>query len=202
MKKKTLAMMLSSLETVHSSASLEQYTLSGDVAADILIYAYDFEDVCSRAVADLGCGSGILGIGALLLGAAGVTFVDCDSRAIEMARTNLITATKDLKVGKIIFECGNIQNITLTADTVVQNPPFGTKRKGADVQFLKKATEIAPVVYSLHKKGNAGFLSQQTHHTLTHVKDMTLPLYRNYPFHTKRVVNVEAELLRFEKVKI
>jgi putative methylase len=202
MKKKTLAMMLSALETVHSSTTLEQYTLPGNVAADILIYAYDFGDISSKTVADLGCGSGILGVGALLLAAAGAVFVDCDPHALEVCRTNLEKATKDLKVGKIIFECSNIENITLTVDTVVQNPPFGTRRKGVDVQFLKKATEIAPVVYSLHKKGNADFLSQHTHHTLTHVKDVTIPLYRSYPFHTKRVVEIEAELLRFEKVKI
>ncbi|MBU7039483.1 MAG: methyltransferase [Theionarchaea archaeon] len=202
MKKKNLAIMLSALETVHSSSTLEQYTLTGNVAADILIYAYDFGDIDSRVVADLGCGSGILGVGALLLGASSVTFVDCDPQAIEVARTNLERAAKDLKADKTIFECSNIENITLTADTVVQNPPFGTRRKGVDVQFLKKATEIAPVVYSLHKKGNANFLSQHTHHMLTHVKDITLPLYRRYPFHTRRVVYVEAELLRFEKVKI
>ncbi len=37
-------------------------------------------------------------------------------------------------------------------DTVVINPPFGTRIKGADMQFLKIATELTnSTVYSLHK---------------------------------------------------
>lgn len=34
----------------------------------------------------------------------------------------------------------------------VSNPPFGTRRKGADTEFLQAACEIASgAVYSLHK---------------------------------------------------
>ncbi|KAL9399433.1 hypothetical protein Peur_008394 [Populus x canadensis] len=37
-------------------------------------------------------------------------------------------------------------------DTVAMNPPFGIRRKGADVDFLSAALKIArEAVYSLHK---------------------------------------------------
>lgn len=37
-------------------------------------------------------------------------------------------------------------------DTVVMNPPFGTKIKGADMQFLRVACSLGPQqIYSLHK---------------------------------------------------
>ncbi|CAN0900116.1 rRNA N6-adenosine-methyltransferase METTL5 [Linum grandiflorum] len=37
-------------------------------------------------------------------------------------------------------------------DTVVMNPPFGTRKKGADMDFLSAALKIASqAVYSLHK---------------------------------------------------
>lgn len=38
-------------------------------------------------------------------------------------------------------------------DTVIMNPPFGTKKNaGVDIQFLKAAITLArKVVYSLHK---------------------------------------------------
>lgn len=38
-------------------------------------------------------------------------------------------------------------------DTVIMNPPFGTKKNaGVDIQFLKTAISLArKVVYSLHK---------------------------------------------------
>lgn len=199
MNQKQLAIILSHLQTAHKCLALEQYTLPGDTAADIIMTAYHFGDICDKTVADLGCGTGILGIGALLMGALSVTFVDCDRDALTLAQQNTHNATKGLKVGEQTFLCTTIQDVTLTVDTVVQNPPFGTKRKGADVQFLKKATEIAPVVYSLHKRKNTTFLAQKTPHTLTHVKEMRVPLFKTYPVHKKRVVTVDVELLRFER---
>jgi 16S rRNA G966 N2-methylase RsmD len=40
----------------------------------------------------------------------------------------------------------------LSVDTVILNPPFGTRNKGMDMIFLKKAIEMANgAVYSLHK---------------------------------------------------
>lgn len=40
----------------------------------------------------------------------------------------------------------------LRADTVIMNPPFGTKRKGIDMDFLRAGCRIARhSVYSLHK---------------------------------------------------
>ena len=40
----------------------------------------------------------------------------------------------------------------LKADIVVTNPPFGTRAKGVDMEFLKVASQIATSsVYSLHK---------------------------------------------------
>ncbi|AQK80520.1 S-adenosyl-L-methionine-dependent methyltransferase superfamily protein [Zea mays] len=37
-------------------------------------------------------------------------------------------------------------------DTVVMNPPFGTRRNGADMEFLSMALQVASqAVYSLHK---------------------------------------------------
>lgn len=200
MKKKHLAITLSQLKTAQFHADLEQYMLTGDLAAEILITAHDFGDIAGKQVADLGCGSGLLGTGALLLGAESVHFVDCDCDLMAMARENVHTATKGLKTGKASFTCCTVETITFHVDTVVQNPPFGTKKRGSDLQFLKKATAVSPIVYSLHKKGNAAFLQNQTEHILTHILEMKVPLFRSYPFHEKRVVNIEVELLRFEKV--
>jgi putative methylase len=200
MRKKQLAIRLSQLKTAQIHADLEQYMLSGDLAAEILMIAHDFGDIRDKKIADLGCGTGFLGIGGLLLGAHSVHFVDCDCDLLDIAKKNLKTSTKGLKAGTATFDCCTVESIEFTVDTVVQNPPFGTKKKGADLQFLKKATMIAPVVYSLHKKGNAAFLDRHTGHVLTHIKEMRVPLFRSYSFHEKKVVTIEVELLRFEKV--
>jgi predicted RNA methylase len=36
-------------------------------------------------------------------------------------------------------------------DTVVMNPPFGTRNTGIDTAFVMKGMEYSNVVYSLHK---------------------------------------------------
>jgi len=52
-------------------AYLEQYTIPTDVAAELLfIAAYINDDIIDKVVADLGCGTGRLAVGAVLLGAA------------------------------------------------------------------------------------------------------------------------------------
>ncbi|MEX2476372.1 50S ribosomal protein L11 methyltransferase [Marinobacter sp.] len=48
----------------------------------------DGQDVQGRQVIDYGCGSGILGLAALLLGAEHVTGVDTDPQALEASRDN------------------------------------------------------------------------------------------------------------------
>jgi hypothetical protein len=42
-------------------------------------------------------------------------------------------------------------HISIGFDTILMNPPFGTRNTGIDSQFLIKAMSNAKVVYSLHK---------------------------------------------------
>ena len=47
------------------------------------------------------------------------------------------------------------------ADVVVMNPPFGTRRKGADLAFLRAAFRLATgSVYSLHKSSTRAYLQK------------------------------------------
>lgn len=49
----------------------------------------------------------------------------------------------------------------LCADTVIMNPPFGTKRKGVDVVFLRAAFAISRgTVYSLHKSSTRAHIQK------------------------------------------
>lgn len=50
----------------------------------------DSIDVTDQEITDYGCGSGILGIAALLLGAKSVLAVDIDSQALQATQTNLL----------------------------------------------------------------------------------------------------------------
>ena len=67
------------------SFELEQYKTSAELAADILYaVAASYGGLSGALVADLGCGTGVLGIGAAVLGAT-VLGVDIDAAALAVA---------------------------------------------------------------------------------------------------------------------
>ncbi len=141
------------------SPRLEQYDLSPRAAADVLFWAWRNGDIEDRAICDLGCGTGVLSIGAALAGARRVCGVDLDPVALEVARENINIAEKASgfairdRIELRQIDVGAIEARTLGAlDTVIQNPPFGVQQKHSDRVFIRKALELAPTVYSLHKR--------------------------------------------------
>lgn len=156
MSKATLAVLLSRLKRFEKPKThLEQYPTPSEAAATILWDAAQRGLIQGKQVVDLGAGTGILGLGALLLGAKQVTFVEIDQEASNLIEENrqLLTKLTDQEQGTItILTADVLKNpLKLTADLVVSNPPFGTKHKHADTAFLTAACAIAPEVYSFHK---------------------------------------------------
>eukprot|EP00045_Choanoeca_perplexa_P008856 m.83087 g.83087 ORF g.83087 m.83087 type:complete len:276 (-) comp14646_c0_seq2:615-1442(-) len=87
-------------------------------------------------------------------------------------------------------------------DTVVMNPPFGTKNNaGLDVLFLRRAFQIAETaVYSLHKTSTRAFLIKQASKLgwqAQVVAELRYDLPASYKFHKKGSVDVEVDFLRF-----
>jgi putative methylase len=149
-KKLDLERFLSQIEPHPSpDPSLEQYTISTDVAATMLhIAAYVNGDIFGKTVLDLGSGTGRLALGAAFLGAKQVVGVDIDKTAVGVALKN------SLKTGlrkRVQWVAGDIDALCGVFDTVLQNPPFGVQRRKADRRFLEKALEAGKVVYSLHR---------------------------------------------------
>ncbi len=68
-------------------------------------------------VADIGCGSGILSIGALMLGAQKVYGVDVDPVAIKVARSN--QEINNISSDRIFFEKGSLDTLIDTLDLPV-----------------------------------------------------------------------------------
>src|SRR3989338_9005081 len=157
--KKQLAVLLSKLKGFEGpKVRAEQYTTDPEIAAEVLWVAFMNEDIGKVSV-DLGCGTGILGIGLLVLGAEKVYFVDSDKDALEIAKNNLAKIKSEGYIdGEAIFKCHDINEFNEKADLVVQNPPFGVKVKHMDRVFLKKAFEISRLVYSFHKSEGKKFI--------------------------------------------
>ncbi len=128
MRKKHLAMALSRLEGFRDppKPELEQYrTPGGDVAAELLWMAHSLGDIEGKVIADLGAGTGVLTIGACLLGAGRVYAVEVDGAAIEVLRRNVEAAG----VGGECVEVVNsdVSEFSGRAEVVVMNPPFGAQ---------------------------------------------------------------------------
>ena len=182
-------------------ASLEQYTIPVNVASELLfLAAYSNDDIISKAVVDLGCGSGRLAIGAVLLGARESVGVDIDRSAVKKAKEN---AEGLSLTGRLRWIAGDIDALHGRFDTVLQNPPFGVQRRSADRRFLLKAMELASRVYSLHKSGedNRAFIKrfiEANGGKVTSIFQMRLGIPRMFKFHTERRHEVDVDLYRIE----
>lgn len=202
-RKRELELFLQSLKPhPDPKPSLEQYTISPEGASEVLFIAeYRHHDIRSRVVADLGCGTGRLALGSAYLGAELAVGVDLDKKAIETAKRNAAMSNQQDKVQWILCD---VRAITGKVDTVVQNPPFGAQRKGADRIFVIKALEIGNVVYSLHKSsaGNRAFIKRliEKHGgTVTEIHQLKFEIPHMFTFHRRRKHSVEVDLFRMVK---
>ena len=90
-------------------------------------------------------------------------------------------------------------------DTVLTNPPFGTKNNaGIDVSFLKIAIRLATkAVYSFHKSSTSLYLIktiQSWGYEAEVVAQMKFDIPKMYKFHKKDEVDVEVDLIRVSLV--
>ena len=202
--KKQLAVLLSKLKGFNEAkVRIEQYTTDPEIAAEVLWTAFMNGDIGKVSV-DLGCGSGILGIGLLILGGEMVYFVDFDKDAIEIAKLNLEKAKSEYKVeGEAIWVLGDAANFNEKVCLVVQNPPFGVKVRNADRLFLKKAFEAGDTIYSFHKSGSRQFIeafSRENGFEITNIMDFKFPLKATMSFHSRRIKRINVSCFRIERI--
>lgn len=204
MHKKDLEIFLSHLQTFsRPRIKLEQYATPSAIAADLLWDAYQKGHIEGKIIADLGCGTGILGVGALFLGAKKVFFVDIDQEALVLAKENVAFARKTFSQGfSVSFSCMPVGKFTQKVSVVFQNPPFGTKTVHADKAFLEIAFSHAPLVYSFHKFSTKSFvegLAEHYHFSVLEVYRYKLPLKAQFSFHTSRVKTIDVGCWCFQK---
>lgn len=202
--KSGLAIVLSMLEGFcKPEVRKEQYLMDSEIGSFMLWNAHLLGDIEGKVIADLGCGTGLLGIGALLLGAKRVFFVDSDEKALKTAKNNTLKVkSEDYSFGKADFICQDIGKLEIKADTVVQNPPFGTKMRHTDIFFLEKAMQTSPVVYSFHKSESKAFLkrfSAKNNARITHIWDFRFPLKATFAFHRRQIHRINVSCIRLEK---
>ena len=154
------------------------------------------DDIISKSVADLGCGTGRLAIGAKLLGADPMVGVEIDLDTLRVASHN----AKQARVS-VEWILGDIAALRGPFDTIVMNPPFGTKLAHNDKRFLAHAMQIATVVYSIHKKSTRKHMVTFIRNAggrLDGVHETTLRIPRTFSFHRKKTHQVDVDLYRID----
>jgi len=205
--KKGLAVILSKLEDFpaaggKSELKLEQYSTPSEIAADWLWNMANLGDVASKVIVDLACGPGFLGLGALLLGAKKVYFVDKSKEAIEICKRNYNKLKEEFDIVGSEFVEGDVTDFNVPVDGVIQNPPFGTKVKHIDKLFLEKAFSISKIVWSMHKLSTTKFveaIAKDHNFLITHHWKYDFMIKKKFSFHRKPKVFVEVGLWRMEK---
>lgn len=194
--KKQLAIELSKLHGFKEPRlKFEQYVTEPEIAATVLWDAFMKGDIANKIIADLGAGTGVLGIGALLLGARHLYFVEKDIDAVHILQQNL-SALQNKNYTVLAID---IHGFDEKVDTVFQNPPFGTKQRHADKPFLEKAFSVADVVYSFHKTATDVFVRSIANDYSFNVVEtfkFLFPLRKTYPFQRKKRELIEVTCYR------
>ena len=202
MKKKDLELILQTLPSPQNTTPhLEQYITPASIAADIIFFAHLNQDIQNNHVADLGCGTGIFAIGAALTNAKKTTAIEIDQELLKIAQT--FSHSHDLEIE---FIQTDIKNISIQADVILTNPPFGAQKPNqhADRTFIEKAYQIAPITYSLHLSHTIPFISRlikALDGTITHKKNYKFPIKHQFSFHTKPIKYFDVTMIRSKRIK-
>ncbi len=193
--KRQLEIQLGKLKILQTpKLGLEQYPISPEVAAELLYMAgFEHRDLQGEII-DLGTGTGRLAIGAAIMGSQKVVGVDIDKKAIALAREN--ARATGVQVEWVVSD---VAEVVGRYDTVIMNPPYGTRSPHLDVRFLERAFELAPVSYSIHKSSTREYLNgviSKKNRRVDALRNMTLSIPHLFPFHNKKWNNVEVDLYR------
>jgi predicted RNA methylase len=199
--------LISQLEEVQPFSNpkedLEQYSTTAETAGHMFHYINQSYELKDLKIADLGCGTGILGIAAALCGCENVFLFDIDEDALNIAKKNVQNLELEDKIHIIQCDVNQLtcwKKLNKYFDLVITNPPFGIRSEnGADVEFLKTASYICNnTIFSLHKFSTVNFLKKfYNKNGINNLKsfkiDYTLP--KTYKFHKKNEKNIEVVCL-------
>lgn len=178
---------------------LEQYQTPPRLASELLCMIRC--DIEGKTILDLGCGTGILGFGCILLGASSVVGVDVDSAAIEVAKQN--AEGVGLSSDDISFVVKDVNELAVSDfppikfDTVIMNPPFGTKKETRlDYEFVQKGLQFTSKVYSLHKSSTRKFWTTKVDWKVNVLESsISFCITKTYKFHKEVEKCVEVDFL-------
>ncbi len=211
LRKKEIAIELQKLSLIDNpKVELEQYCTPPDIAAEI-IHAIGMDiNMNGKRVLDLGCGSGMLGLGSIILGASEMFGVDVDEEVLKNARCNgdLVKEQFEEDEVKVEFYRDDVRTLKVSDlakfDVAICNPPFGTRESKIDQIFVEKGLMLADVVYSVHKYSTRNFWKIKAKDWGVRVEyiipELLFPVKKTFSFHKHEVVDIQVQLIKFCKL--
>lgn len=144
-------------------AKYEQYSTPANIVSLMLwIAAFRYGDIIEQEVIDLGAGTGRIGLTATKIGAREVFLLDLEYNALKTAKK----VAEQHNIAFAVHEiCGDATKPPIRKrkkfGIVLQNPPFGVHRRGADIGFLEIAMQLADTVYSIHKAETIQYVTKK-----------------------------------------
>ncbi len=130
---------------------LEQYSTDGNLAARWLVDIATFGDLNhGDTIADLGSGNGVLGVGALAMGAGRAILIEADQEACNTALTNI--EQSGFSGSAVVIQASlGIDSIDIeSADVIISNPPWGRQSPKADRPFLDAILSSGITAHLMH----------------------------------------------------
>ena len=182
-------------------AALEQYPTPPELAAHVVHLADLHDDIDGRTVVDLGAGTGMFTLAAALRGPARVIGLEIDRDALSIARQNERRVAASAPVHWLHGDATRAPLSVPDPVTVVMNPPFGAQRdnRHADRGFLRTASELAAVSYSVHNEGSREFVeSFAADHggEVTHAFAADFRIRKQFDHHAESAREVDTEVYR------
>jgi predicted RNA methylase len=209
-KKNLISIIQTTASFSNPKIKLEQYCIDAISAVDIIYFAgFEFNDIHENLIIDLGTGTGRLSLASSFFNPIKVIGIDLDWSAIQIFKKNIL----HLKLQHIIYPiCMDVNDFSFNKDfllndlqvTTIMNPPFGVQRKRADRSFLMSAFTYSNVIYSIHldHQDVFKFISKfvgKNGWTIDYSFPFRMRLERSFPFHSKKMKEINARIYRIIK---
>ncbi len=180
---------------------LEQYQTPSWLVAEIVFIAALRGDLGGVA-SDLGCGTGRIAAALAIMGVDEVLCIDISCEDLVYAREYLARLGLSDRVEIICWDLfqGPLRNLGL----VVMNPPFGVRRRGSDLAFLRTAMKASNTIYSMHKYNEKALeliksISSQEGFSAEVLGIYSMEIPAMFESHRRRIYRFPVMLLRLSK---
>ncbi len=183
-------------------ADLEQYRTPPEIA--LFMASMGLSRCADGVTVDLGAGTGMISYAAAMLGYSIVVGIELDYEALEAAASSALRsalANVELVLADALHPPLRAGAITC----VIQNPPFGIHRRGADAAFLRTALDLGvEAVLSLHHYSEDGIryilsVCREAGYEARVVRRMRFPIKFSHPQHRKRIYYIWTALVLCER---